>query len=767
MKNSNQNELLDFSETNSYISDGYSFKELFYLFINNRYKILVIVLFFLIASTIYSLTIKPVYQSFGMIMIENDKSNTMNIFDPQIGIDKNYIHNEIEILKSRSIAEEVVNRLFASEYKNNLFLFGSRIHNYSWQDYLPDFIHFKKEINYDENFELTPNMKLAFINALQNSLEFSSSRNNDMVRIVGYSNSPDEAALIINTLIDVYIDFDLKWISGEISNLTQFLNQQIEEKEDELKIAENNLKLFQEKERILGGDEKYNLLMNSLLTTESEYYKITAEKNILNKRKIYIQNLLTDEEKKLSENISSSINNRFYTLKKEIAQKEAELITTITQHGEEHAIVKTIEAKLNNLINKLEKETRTIIDQGISVSDPLIYRQSLIDSIINISARSAMLDTKLNEYKKLVNRYELDLSDVPHKILNFTRLKRNFNIKDQTYSLMRQKLEESHINSASLVSRIRVVDSAEPNYDRIKPNKKRSIFMGLIFGMFFSSIVIIVIDFFNSTVKSIEEIETLGLTILGIIPRMGNRKKKNKKIANYNKDGDAEKIERRLITHEDPRSPISEAFRSLRTSISYDVSNQEDGKFILVSSPGPGEGKTTTIVNLAITFANLGKKTVLVDTDLRKPVTHKVFHVEREPGISKYLAGKEKKYSNILKKTDINNLSIITCGVIPPNPSEILASTKMQNLINELKEDFDIILFDAPPILAVTDALIMMQYLDNFILVIRPNQTEKGALKRALNQLNLANAPFSGVVMNSIDSSSDGYGGGYYYNYYK
>ena len=142
------------------------------------------------------------------------------------------------------------------------------------------------------------------------------------------------------------------------------------------------------------------------------------------------------------------------------------------------------------------------------------------------------------------------------------------------------------------------------------------------------------------------------------------------------------KIQRRLITHEDPKSPISEAYRSLRTSLMYTTKGNQGT--IMVSSPGPSEGKTTTIINLAITYANLGKKTLLIDGDLRKPVLHKVFNTVIEKGLTHYLSGVEEKWENIINPTDVENLQIIYSGAIPPNPSELLGSELMNNLIIEL-----------------------------------------------------------------------------------
>ena len=181
--------------------------------------------------------------------------------------------------------------------------------------------------------------------------------------------------------------------------------------------------------------------------------------------------------------------------------------------------------------------------------------------------------------------------------------------------------------------------------------------------------------------------------------------------------------------------------------------NSDSGQTILVSSPGPGEGKTTTISNLAITFANLGKRTLIIDTDLRKPVMHTVFNKKQSPGLTDYLMKDENNIEKIVNKLDIENLSLMTSGIVPPFPSELLGSDRMKKLISQLKNDWDIVLFDLPPLMAVTDAYVILKEMDQFLLITRAAVTQRGALKRAISYLQVAGYIQTGVVVNQIDKS--------------
>ena len=302
----------------------------------------------------------------------------------------------------------------------------------------------------------------------------------------------------------------------------------------------------------------------------------------------------------------------------------------------------------------------------------------------------------------------------------------------------------------------------------VSPNHRNDIIFGILVSIITSILIVASIEILDSSIRSPSEINKQGLTILGIIPSIGNSGKVVKKgsIFNFDKKNKnaSTNMKRRLITKEDPRSPVSESYRSLRTSLLYtDVDKQT--KSILVSSAGPGEGKTTTVANMAITYANLGKKTLLIDTDLRRPVVHKVLELNKEPGITDYLAGYKDDFNSLVQNTDIDNLYVVTSGVIPPNPSELLGSKKMSNLVQELEESWDVILFDSPPLVAVTDATMISKEIDKIVIVVKVGQTDKKAFEHTINSLKNVNSPIGGVVLNAV-TQKNSYGSYYYYYQY-
>lgn len=219
-----------------------------------------------------------------------------------------------------------------------------------------------------------------------------------------------------------------------------------------------------------------------------------------------------------------------------------------------------------------------------------------------------------------------------------------------------------------------------------------------------------------------------------------------------------------VVTINDPKSPVSEAYKTLRTNIQFSSLDSRI-KTLVITSSGPAEGKTTTSSNLAVTMAQGGYKTIIIDCDQRKPKLHKVFGISNTMGLSNFLIG-EAKFQEVVQVTEVENLHVLTAGVRPPNPSELLASSRMKNFIEELKKEYDHIILDTPPVIMVTDAQILSRYADGSILVVASGEADKEAAVRAKELLEKVNSRILGVVLNKIDTSRKGYYGRYYTYYY-
>ena len=226
-----------------------------------------------------------------------------------------------------------------------------------------------------------------------------------------------------------------------------------------------------------------------------------------------------------------------------------------------------------------------------------------------------------------------------------------------------------------------------------------------------------------------------------------NKKKKNQQTS-----------VRSIIANDNPKSPIAEQYRTIRTNLQF-ASVDKELETMIVTSPGPSEGKSLTTANVAVVFAQQGKKVLLVDADLRKPTVHYTFRADNTSGLSNYLV-RNRSLKELAKESRVENLDLLPSGPIPPNPSELLGSTMMEKLIEEAKEHYDMIIFDTPPVLAVADSQVLSKFVDGALLVVRSKQTEQEAAGKAKEQLEQSRANILGVVLNDMDVKDSNY---YYY----
>ena len=727
------------------------FKEIYFIISTNLKLVLSIIVLSVIVGLIIIFTSTPLYKSYGTILVESN-SSALSLFSPMSSSSGlNLIDNEVEILKSKQTLNKTINYFIDNNLHGDMFLFKTKQYEHIGLGKFLRKVLFIEKLQSNKPVNINNPIDINnLINSFKESVQINKRRNADVIELSILTPDPYESSLIINRLIMSYQTIDKEWSNGEMIHMKTFLDTQISIKEEELTKIENELSNFQKEEKIYSLVGNSELLLNQLSLIEADYYSNEVELNILKERKQYIEDQLTEEERLLTKKLQNTINDRLFALKSEIAERESKLTTTNALRGDDQGdLVANQQQAIKKLKKKLEEETRKLISQGISVADPIEYRQSLMDTLLSINALEASYISKSSELRKVIDKYDDELSTLPDKSLRFATLERDRNILSETYALMMQKREEAKIGEASKLGKIRIVDLATPELAPVKPKKVSLLFFSLVLGTLFSIIACLIKEYLDNSVKSISEIERFGLDILAMIPTIGAEYKQQN---NEPKIVNNRNLERRLITHEDGKSPVSEAYRTLRTNLIYRFSS-ESGQAILVSSPGPGEGKTTTIANLAITFANLGKKTLLVDTDLRKPVMHTVFNKNQSPGLTDYLMGNESNIDNLINDIDVNNLDIMTSGNVPPFPSELLGSDKMSNLIKELKNKWDVVLFDLPPLMAVTDAYVILKSMDQFVLVLRAGVTQKGALKRSISYLQMGGINTTGVVVNQIDKS--------------
>ena len=350
--------------------------------------------------------------------------------------------------------------------------------------------------------------------------------------------------------------------------------------------------------------------------------------------------------------------------------------------------------------------------------------------------------------------------DLSQKAIEYGVLEREFESNKRIYNELLQRTKETSVTEQLETNNIRVVDRAMTPTVPIAPRKKLNIFLAMVVGLVCGTVLAFFFEYLDNSIKTPEDIKQyLDMPFLGFIPKVAAEVTAAYPVAKRSAD---------TIVALEPRSTASEAYRSLRTNVMF--SSLEHGPIILVTSAGPTEGKSITVANLGITMAQSGSKTLIIDCDLRKPRMHRIFNIPTTgSGLTDMIANFGTNGARItVKRTKIENLDILPCGKIPPNPSELLGSERMKLLLEALAKKYDKILIDSPPVTVVTDPVILSRIAGGVIIIIRAGETRRDVVRRAKEQLRNVNATILGGVLNSVDLQKDNYyySSYYHYNYY-
>lgn len=525
---------------------------------------------------------------------------------------------------------------------------------------------------------------------------------------------PAKEVDFLNKLVDNYIKDNLNEKNKIAENTIFFVDQQLEEVTDSLKQTESLIKGFRQGNVILDLSQEGQILYNRLTEVQKQKAELTVKKNYLE----YLKKFLTSESSIDKIVLPSVMNISDITLN--------ELLRQYIEYHKERASYKIVSTEKNpaiEMLNKQIEETRKML-------------QNNIDNLINITQIS------IDEVDKNLEAIKEGFKRLPEAEANYINLQRRYKLNDQIYTYLITKRAEAGIAKASNIPDNKIIDYAnEETKQMVSPKYSLNYTIALIVGFAFPLIIIVLLDFFNNKVQDISELENkTNLPVIGVIGH------------NYKKEN--------FVIYKEPKSLISESFRILRSNLNYLLINKELKCFtISVTSSISEEGKTFISLNIASSFALLGKKTLLINMDLRRPKLHEYLGISNKTGLSNFII-EGKTIEEIIIKTHQENLYFLPSGPVPPNPAEYIESKRVKDIIEKLKSEFEVIIFDTPPLALVTDPFLLSKYCDVYLFIIRHNYTNKnvyhflnGIKKQLSNKLYL--------VIN--DFKTKGYG--YYYNY--
>lgn len=699
----------------------------------NWKQVLLIIVSTSILAAIYAIVSPDIFRSTTMLKLSKPKGSILEAaFDPDLRDSKStFVQNEVEVLNSYTVKEKVARALIDS----------LKINKYP-QYYLI--------FDYDESqnkWMALPVYKI--IKKIEKKVSVEQKDELDIINITAESTSAYEASLLANIYANVYHEMSLAYSRSHMMNIRRFLDKQSREKQQNLTQAENSLRNFQEKDGIIALDDQSRALINQLTDFESKRNAAKIDLTIAEKTLADYKTELSRQKPHINDYMEKyAIEPYLEELQKGIAKYEVKRDLALNNNDAKN---KEVAANYNERINELKAkrdEKLEVFKAGMLASSSEEVKQ-LLQKVVEAEVKYHATLASYNELSQIVNNYESKFNSLPKKTIDLARLEREKGESEKLYLILQEKYQEAVINEQSTPDNVLIIDYGKFAYEPVKPNRPLLILIGLIFGSVLSLVYVTIKNSFDNKVHSPEEIQKHKLNLLGWIPKI-------EKISGT-------KTNPEFIIQNKPDSIASEAYKVIRTRIQF--TKQNSWKTILLTSSLPNEGKTLTALNLAGSFAQAGLKTVLVDCDLRKPRIHKIFREDRAPGISDYLSG-NVYYQEIIRSGEMNNLFFIASGTKINNPSEILGSVQFYEFLKNLEKDFDIVIVDSSPVLAVTDAEILSHLVDIAILVIAANSTEIDIMTKAAELLQKEQNTPIGVLLNNF-VYKNGYGSYYKsYTYY-
>ncbi|MBP6909786.1 MAG: polysaccharide biosynthesis tyrosine autokinase [Candidatus Saccharicenans sp.] len=702
------------------------------IIIRQRWIIISVTVIALVITLLVSFTMRPVYTAQGTVMIEKEPNilSFEEIFQVETFRD-DYFQTQYKLLQSRSLAERTIERLK---------LWGTS-----------EFSGRKPATAEDWN---NPVFRRKLVDKFLSRLEVKPVRMTRLIEVDFKAHDPQLATDSVNALFASFVDMNIETKFEATEQATEFLSQQIDDLKKEISQKEQELQNYgQEKDIVILSDKE-----TTMLDKLGEVNKALTEAQIDRVRKEAYYNEIKNAN---PDYIPEAINNPLIQrLREDYLKLSREYAKMQEQFQPDYPEMQRLKAELDSARDLLKNETEGLVKAAYSEYQAALKKEISLKGLFERQKDEAF---RLNSNAILYNSLKIEIE----------------NKKSLLESLLKRQSETGV--SARLrglrTSNIRVVDRADLPINPSSPKKLRNLLLALFLGLFGGVGLAFVMEYLDNTVKSAEEVgRYTGLPTLGVVPVFGddsNRaygyyysygQKKDEEKGKGKKEDSGKPKNIELIVHFAPESAFAENYRSLRTALLLS-SPQGSLKTIVVTSPLPEEGKSATISNLAVSLAQTGKKVLLIDADLRRPKQHQIFKIKNHEGLTSYLA-LDLAVQKLIKPTVVPLLYLINSGPIPPNPAELLGSDRMSKLLALLKDQFDFVLIDTPPILTVTDAQILGKLVDGLVLVVQAGKTPREALVQTRELINLLKLRTLGVVVNSVNLENHGYYGRHYYRHY-
>ncbi|MDY6786694.1 MAG: polysaccharide biosynthesis tyrosine autokinase [candidate division WOR-3 bacterium] len=716
----------------SYHNDqGNELREYWQTLLANKYLFAGIFIIIFIFVAVVTKLQTPIYQASSTVLIQQTSYDaqiiTISNFTPRNTI----INNHIEMLKSRSLLERVVEEIES--------------------DKTPDSLNMKRA-------DISRGAKMSRIRA---NMSIVPVKDTDILTVSYRSQYPFDAYYITGVIARQYYQLNLSMTRGELSEVRMFLEQQTQKVEEELRQTEEKLMQYKEETGIIALSEETGALVNTISKFQEQYQAARIEVNTLEKRLSVLNSNLNEAQKALAEGIVNTSSPLTSKLIESVAMLEADKAQYIAQGYEtSHPKIVEIDKKIENLKNQLKEESKKfIVSEGGNYAG--LFSQEMISKIIDLRTEVETKKELLSTLGQVINSYEKKLDNIPVKELDLARLERDKRVSEELYLLLKNQYEEYRIAEAGKLGSVRIIDEPVMSRTPILPKTKRNLVLGFFLALIVAGAVVFLKEYFDDSIKKIEDLEKIAkVKVIQSIPRI--------KVKNGDSQASEQERYRRHLVDDMPEgSAVVESYKMLGTDIKY--LTQGKVKSITVSSSVKGEGKSTTVLNLGITLGKLDRSVLIVDTDLRRPVLEKTLGInEKSEGLTQLLRlqaqNGEVDISEYVQKTRYDNVSFLSHGEITMNSTNLLQSPRMEKLIKMLQKNYDYVIYDTPPVLSVADSRVIAKNTDGLLWVVQHKKAKRHDIMNAKKLFDGMELNIIGIVVNNVDPR--GVYGSYYYSYY-
>jgi succinoglycan biosynthesis transport protein ExoP len=684
--------------------------------------------------TVITFTTTPIFSARTQILIENENPNVVKFEEvyEQNKATNDYYQTQYSILRSRALARRTLDAeklwdypLFAGSGASS----GVSLNPIGWAaagvQFVRGFFVSPAQVEVEAPDAAENATQSRIIDTFLRGLTVTPVRNSRLVDVSYRSSDPDLSSRVANTLAKQYIEQNLEFKFLATKEATDFLNARTAEQRQSLEKSEQALQQYREKTGAMALEDRQNIVVQRLSDLNAAVTRARTDR--IEKESVYNQIRAIQSDRAAVDTFPAILNNAFIQqLKGQLNEQQRLKAQLAEKLGARHPDMVKADSAIETTETRINAEVQKVVQA---------LRNDYLAAQANERSLQASLDQQRGEAQEL-NR----------AAIQYGVLQRDATSNQSMFTGLLERSRETGISGELKTSNIRIVDPAETPRFPASPNKATNLSLAMFGGALLGVALAFFFEYIDSRIKQPDEIKTqLGLPFLGMIPSFNPK----------------DTVGPPLIGNGMPNE-FSEAFRGIRTNILFS-SADAGSRSVVVTSTGPGEGKSVVSANIAMSLALAGQRVLLIDADMRRPKTHEMFGVALEPGLSNVMVG-DAKASETVKRTLTPNLWLMAAGKHPPNPAELLGSRRFREFMATLGDHFDWIIIDSPPIMAVTDASIIAHNATGVVFVVGSEMTSKGSAKAALEQLDGAKAKYIGGILNRVDVRRNPY---YYARHYR